>query len=178
MIPGPVPIDEVDALGQPFIDDFNANRNRLRIVALVSPTCLDCLHGVRSIRRAIQGAPPSSPIAASIVWIDVSPLDSPTEVERVSHLIELPNARQFHDPTGWTGRQVAASLGHPGQLAWDAFLLYRPGLDWGASPPAPTDWAHQLDYSKWLDLAHFCPGPALLRWLKAGIARSGVTPAS
>jgi hypothetical protein len=166
---GASPIVEVDASGQPFIDDFNQNRDRLRIVALVSPTCLDCLNGVRSIRRAIQAASPAIPIAASIVWMDVSPLDSPAEIEQVSNLIQLEDARQFHDPTGWTGRQIAASLGFPTQLAWDTFLFYRAGLGWNEAPPAPTDWAHQLDYSKWADPAHLCTGPALLRYLKAGI---------
>ena len=79
------------------------------------------------------------------------------------------SARQFHDPTGWTGRQIAASLGFPTQLAWDTFLFYRAGLGWNEAPPAPTDWAHQLDYSKWAGPAHLCTGPALLRYLKAGI---------
>jgi hypothetical protein len=166
---GASPIVDVDASGQPFIDDFNQNRDRLRIVALVSPTCIDCLNGVRSIRRAIQAAPPATPIAASIVWMDVSPLDSPAEVERVSHLTELENARQYHDSTGWTGRQIAASLGFLDQLAWDMFLFYRAGLGWEEAAPPPTDWAHQLDYSKWADPAHLCTGLALLRYLKAGI---------
>ena len=167
-------IVEVSASGQPFIDDFNRSRDRLRIVAIVSPTCLDCLNGVRSIRRAIQAAPPSGPVAASIVWVDLSPFDSPAEVERVSRLIELEDARHYHDPTGWTGRQIAASLGHPDQLAWDMFLFYAPGLGWDDVPPPPTDWAHQLDYSKWADPARLCTGPALLRFLKAGIRRYAV----
>jgi hypothetical protein len=170
------PIAMVDGVGQPFVDDFNDDRDKLRVVAVVSPTCVDCLNAVRSIRRAIQAGPTDAPIAASILWVDVTPFDSADEVERVTRLVDIEGVRQYHDPTGWTGRRVAASLGFPEQLAWDVFLLYRPGLAWNEKPPAPTEWVHQLDYSKWADPALLRTGPALLRYFKSAFRRLATRP--
>jgi hypothetical protein len=31
-----------------------------------------------------------------------------------------------------------------GQLAWDAYLLFAPGIEWDEAPPPPSFWMHQL----------------------------------
>jgi hypothetical protein len=79
----------------------------------------------------------------------------------------MPDARvqHFHDPNRRAGRAVAASLGGTGKVAWDVYLFYDPGLEWGEGLPAPTRWAHQLD-ADWADRAHHYTGRDLVDALR------------
>ncbi len=55
---------------------------------------------------------------------------------RVSHFVDLDTR---------LGERFGPVLELPdGQLAWDAFLLFDAGVDWGEAPPRPTFWMHQL----------------------------------
>ncbi|SRR6266704_2869660 len=50
---------------------------------------------------------------------------------------------------GTVGRISASSLGRLldlHQIAWDVYLVYKPGIKWeGPQPPRPTFWMHQLE---------------------------------
>jgi len=56
---------------------------------------------------------------------------------RVSHFVDLDTR---------LGERFGPVLDLPkDQLAWDAFLLFAPGVEWGDAPPKPTFWMHQLN---------------------------------
>jgi len=55
---------------------------------------------------------------------------------RVSHFVDLDTR---------LGARFAPALALPeGQLAWDAYLLFEPGVEWGKAAPKPAFWMHQL----------------------------------
>jgi hypothetical protein len=60
----------------------------------------------------------------------------------------FPDARveHFTDLEARLGERFAPVLDLPEDaLAWDAFLLFAPGVEWDEAPPKPSFWMHQLD---------------------------------
>lgn len=97
--------------------------------------------------------------------------DDVAAARRAVTLCHDPRASHFYDSGRLSGRAVAAALGaRPGSIAWDAYLVYRPGVRWEAIPPAPLEWVHQLRGSRWADPARYRTGDALVAALRAAVA--------
>jgi hypothetical protein len=79
----------------------------------------------------------------AVVWIDILPSDDEAAVTRAATLFDDPRVTQFHDPQRRAGEALAAGL-LDAPPAWDVYLAYGPDAAWGAAPPAPADWLHQL----------------------------------
>ena len=78
------------------------------------------------------------------VWIPVMNGDSPgaacTEAENLSD----DRIEHAWDAEQRLGELFAKMLGLQG-VAWDVYLLYEPGVEWGTNgPPVPSFWMHQL----------------------------------
>lgn len=54
----------------------------------------------------------------------------------VADLLVDDRARHFWDGDRRLGGEVARTLGNDGSTAWDVFLVYGPGADWGDRPDA------------------------------------------
>ncbi len=93
------------------------------------------------------------------------PLDSPVTMRLSARIIRDPRAHHFYDPARLAGRALAESLGGKDKVAWDIYLFYVAGGEWGDNPPAPTDWAHQLTGSAWADNTHHHSGDDLFKEL-------------
>jgi hypothetical protein len=83
-------------------------------------------------------------LRAYVVWVAVLPDDSEAAARASASLV--PDARASHY---WDASRAAEAfrpeLGLPeGTPAWDVYLLYGREARWGATPPAPAYWAHQL----------------------------------
>jgi hypothetical protein len=87
-----------------------------------------------------------------IVWVDMLPEDSAAEVGTFTEAISDPRIRWFHDPKHRASQAIAAVLGAKGKLAWDVYLFFDVDAEWGATPPRPRGWVHQLGDS-WADPA-------------------------
>ena len=113
---------------------------------------------------------PRAAITALIVWLRMRDGDNETSAGRAIAASPELRAINFYDPERISGRAVAAVLGaRPDSIAWDAYLVYGPGVRWEAGPPAPDDWVHQLQGSRWTDPARHRTGEALLRALRAAV---------
>ena len=93
------------------------------------------------------------------------PLDSLAAARLSARIIRDPRARHFYDPDHLAGKAIAEGLGGKDKIAWDIYLFYAAGGEWGECPPAPTDWAHQLTGSTWADDTHHHSGDDLLKEL-------------
>jgi len=71
--------------------------------------------------------------------------DNATTANTAAEIFQHADAIQFHDPNRLVGKEIAESLGAHGSIAWDMYLFYETGSEWGEEPPIPFDWAHQLD---------------------------------
>ena len=87
---------------------------------------------------------PGADVSASIVWIPI--LDEDTLAAAIPSAMLLSDKRiqHFYDSNQRVGRNIAASVGWSGSIAWDTYLLYGPLAEWTETPPRPEYWMHQL----------------------------------
>lgn len=124
------------------------------------------------MHRVLQEMPTAA-ITALVVWLQMQEGDDEAAARRAVTLCPDSRASHFYDPGRLSGRAVAAALkARPGSIAWDAYLVYGPGARWDAAPPAPAplEWVHQLQGSRWADPARYRTGDSLLAALRAAVA--------
>jgi hypothetical protein len=110
-----------------------------------------------------------------VVWIAILPEDSSEAAEGASRLFHsVRKVRQYYEPSGRIGREIAAMLGaDESGIAWDIYLLYERDAEWRERPPRPGDWAHQLGDAHWADRSKYYVGENLTRRLREMIAAEG-----
>lgn len=152
----------------PIRREFNAKSDQWRAVALVSPTCSECVFGAEAVQREITARYPANQVAALIVWIPMLPTDNEKAARESATIFPPQRAEQFYDSRQTLGKLYAqqtfagfydrarASLLDDHWLAtalddrretnrpqWDLYMLYAPGARWqesSAAPPIPTNW--------------------------------------
>ena len=85
-------------------------------------------------------------LRAMVVWVEMLPEDRGADLGPLVREMSHPDIQWFHDPERRTGPAIAASLEAPELVAWDVYLFYDRQAEWGKQPPAPQEWAHQLDH--------------------------------
>lgn len=133
---------------EPLIERFNSDRDKPRVVAIVSATCGACVAGAIAVDESVVTAYPSADVSIFVVWIDILPSDDYAAAQRVAGIFNDPRVRQFHDPNRLVGDAFAKGLLEQ-PPAWDMYLLYAatPQQLWVDHPPKPADWMHQLGSS-------------------------------
>jgi hypothetical protein len=128
-----------------FRQEFNGSADKVRIVALLSPTCPDCRSGHQVISKVLKKFS-SSELQAILVWEPMRTGDTPQAAAMQAQTVTDARITQ-----GWNAdRSIGKLFGETLDLretAWDVYLLYKPGIMWDSrqkSPPPPTFWMHQL----------------------------------
>jgi hypothetical protein len=85
-----------------------------------------------------------------VVWISMMDSDICEAAGKAVSKFKDPRVTQFYDPQRTSGKAIAKSLGHAEEVAWDFYLFYPVGSAWGALPPVPEVYMHQLPNS-WAD---------------------------
>lgn len=157
----------------PLREFFNAHPVAPRLLAVVSPTCGPCTGGAEALSGALHHAPSETDLPAALVWIPMLPGDAPSAAEVIAKRLDHPRLLHFYDAERRAGRAIATSLGWSEDVAWDVYLLYPAGATWGANPPRPQEWAHQLGGWERADPRRFRTGPALGQELHRLVAMAG-----
>ena len=124
---------------EPLIERFNADRDKPRVVAIVSATCGACVRGAIAVNESVVNAYPRADVSIFIVWIDILATDDYAAAQRMAGIFNDPRVRQFHDPNRLLGDAFAKGLlDEP--PAWDRYLRYaaRPPQLWVAYSPTPA----------------------------------------
>lgn len=123
--------------------EFNASSQKVRIVALLSPTCPYCRSG-HAVVGGILKKFPSPRLQALLVWEPLRDGDnSGTAAEQAGMVRDL-RISQGWDSSRDVGKLFGTTLDLR-EIAWDVYLIYKPGITWeGQQPPHPTFWMHQL----------------------------------
>jgi hypothetical protein len=124
--------------------EFNSSTDKVRIVALLSPTCPGCRSGHGVVGQVLKKFS-SSRLQAILVWEPMLDGDSPKTATQQAGTI-----RDARITQGWNeDKDVGKLFGETLDLhdiAWDVYLLYKPGIKWEAQQPQrPTFWMHQLE---------------------------------
>jgi mercuric ion binding protein len=129
---------------QQLRDEFNRAGDRVRVVALLSPTCGVCQKGQRVVQSVFSRYPNDARLRGFVVWLPMLPSDSrETAAAQAASFVDQRLVQQW-DGDRASGNLMAKTLALKG-AAWDVYLLYAPGVTWtGEQPPAPTFWMHQL----------------------------------
>lgn len=164
---------QVTVLGDdlsPLRSAFNDTSDQWQVVALVSPTCSECVLGAEAVEQEITARYPAERVPALIVWIPMLPTDSEKAARESATIFPHQRARQFYDARQELGTLYAQqtfagfyerarkSVPDDHYLAmalddrievkrpqWDLYMLYAPGVKWeGEAPPMPTHWIRHL----------------------------------
>jgi hypothetical protein len=166
---------QVTALGDdlsPLRSAFNDDSDRWRVLALVSPTCSECVLGAEAVEKEITARYPAQQVPALIVWIPMLPTDNEPAARGSATIFPPERVTQFYDAQQTLGTRYAQqtfagfherarkSLTDDHWLAtalddrieqtrpqWDLYMLYAPGVRWEAAndpPPMPTHWIRHL----------------------------------
>jgi hypothetical protein len=123
--------------------EFNASSQKIRIVALLSPTCAECQSG-HAIVGGILKKFSSPKLQALLVWEPMRDGDSSAAAAEQAEMVRDLRISQGWDGSRDVGKLFGATLDLD-EIAWDVYLIYKPGIRWdGQQPPHPTFWMHQL----------------------------------
>jgi copper chaperone CopZ len=124
--------------------EFNRARDRVRVVALLSPTCGECQNGQRVVERVFTTFPKDERLRGFVVWLPMLPSDSVDVAGAQAATFVDPRVVQQWDGEKAFGTLLSKTL-RLERTAWDVYLLYAPGVEWtGNEPPKPSFRMHQL----------------------------------
>ena len=150
--------------------EFNRASDRVRVVALLSPTCGICQKGQRVVQSVFAKNANDARLRGFVVWLPMLPSDSKESAGAQAASFVDGRLMQQWDGDRSSGNLLAKTLGLKGS-AWDVYLLYAPGVKWtGEQPPAPTFWMHQLREESGAD-QRTCLNPAVFEGKVAELLR-------
>lgn len=121
-----------------------------------------CRQGSSAIQSNVLGQVDDPLLRAYVAWVPILPDDSDAAARESAGLVPDARAAHFWDVEKALPPMFAPLLGLPeGWPAWDVYLAYPAGARWGAAPPAPSFWHHQLgdlDIAPKLDATAFAAG--------------------
>jgi hypothetical protein len=84
-------------------------------------------------------------LQAILVWEPMRDGDSPMDATEQAATFRDPRITQGWNENRNIGQLFGETLGLH-DIAWDVYLVYKPGMKWEAQqPPHPTFWMHQLE---------------------------------
>ncbi len=85
-------------------------------------------------------------VRAYYVWIPILAPDNEQAARQSTLRYPAPNSVYFWTPTPKLSYDAATVIGlAPGRPAWDVYFLYKRGVIWDRTFPAPNYWQRQLD---------------------------------
>lgn len=133
---------------------FNADRGKVRLLMLLSPTCPMCIGGASVVQTKVLETVKSPDVRAYAVWVPILESDTAATVGRATTVLPDVRVSRYWDAKGELVKAYAPVLSLGDRPAWDVYLLYGPDAEWKADPPTPNAWMHQLqglDASRQLD---------------------------
>ena len=119
---------------------FNNDKGKVRLLALLSPTCGFCLSGASEIQKLLNKLDKTD-IEAYSVWVPVLASDANFTVNRATKRLSNNGVAHYWDNKGVFVTAFAQVLGLGDAPAWDVYLLYDRNAEWIDTPPKPVFWA-------------------------------------
>jgi hypothetical protein len=129
----------VTPAGEELRAAFNRDKDKVRLVLLLSPTCDLCMSSAGIVQKYVLGTIKDDKVAVYTVWGPMYEADREEHAREAT--VRMPDPRVTHF---WTAGQTVAekfaqAIKAPdGVTGWDTFQLFPPGATWGDSVPAPA----------------------------------------
>jgi len=120
---------------------FNADKGKVRILLVLSPSCPSCRTGARTVETEVFAKVRSTKLAGYIAWGPYLTGDNVTLAQVSSGLVPDPRVHHYFDARRSIGVSLTNVLGTAPLLAWDIYLAYGPDVVWtrkDLTPPKPT----------------------------------------
>jgi hypothetical protein len=146
----PVALTDLSRDGRELKAAFNADRDAVKVLLIVSPTCPMCRSGAQLVQDQALARIGGHKPKVYVVWTKKLYADNRDAATKAVSLVPDRRARHFWDPSGYLGKQYGKTLDLPGgrRFAWDVYLIFDPKASWTDAPPAPSFWMHQLGGQK------------------------------
>jgi len=166
------PVQLVDLEVQPdeLRNRFNADKDRLRVVMIVSPTCGGCRMGALLMQRYVLAQIADPRLRVYVVWEGVARRDSPSTAAESGALLADPRVVHFWSAKRYAGNAFKETLKSEKTL-WDVFLVYVPGRVWEGPVPVPDDFMHNR--GRELPSEKLFNGIELASWIRSRLTEPG-----
>lgn len=139
---------QVEALSsdlKPLQAEFNRNRDKVRILMVLAPSCGLCRMAARMVERYFDGQPgeqTAGQYVTLIAWEKVSDKDTEESAREAAASRHGTDARQFWLTAPTLGELLREPLNIKDALIWDVVLVFAPGAVWEDSFPQPALFQH------------------------------------
>ncbi|HYX23109.1 MAG TPA: hypothetical protein VFC23_03065 [Thermoanaerobaculia bacterium] len=133
---------------EPLREAFNAGKDQVRVLLLLSPGCQHCLDAAREVGRVLGGIE-GDQVRALVVWLPLLSKDDYELAKTAASSLTDRRATHFWDPERILALEYGNSLALPQEykykFAVDVFLIFDPGTVWSPTGvPVPSAWLHKL----------------------------------
>lgn len=123
---------------------FNEDRDAVRLLLVLSPTCAICLSGAEVTERYVLDTIHDPRLKVYVVWEGIHPRDSAATAHQATAYIPDRRVQSFWSAERFAGRAFRDKVGLKVTPAWRVFLLFAPGKSWTSATPTPDSAMHEL----------------------------------
>ena len=131
-----------------FILLFNSLADKTRVVSLPNPACKACVNGQRLINELFTNHwTAETNVVGLFVFLSLDGWGTISDARHLASEYLDPRVSYFWDADQRLGKAFKKPLGLRDAYcgAWDAYLVFGPGILWTEeTPPAPSFWMHQM----------------------------------
>lgn len=144
----PPPPEELRAVSPTFDElrsAFNAGRGTVRLLAVFSPTCQQCVANAAIVQRTVLQKIESDRLRVDVVWLPILDGDSREAAVEAGAVLDDPRAVQWWSAEPGLRNVLRGPLAVQRDV-WDVVLVYGPDAVWsGDAPPAPAYLMHMWE---------------------------------
>lgn len=164
------PVEALSGDGAELKARFNADRDDVRLLLVLSPTCAICLSGAEVTERYVLDAVRDPRLKVYVVWEGIHPRDSEATARQATSYIPDPRVRHFWSAQRFAGKAFQEAVGLKATPAWRVFLVFAPGRSWTAAAPAPDHSMHELFGEEETPRVDRLNAKQLAKWVQALLA--------
>lgn len=121
---------------------FNQDREKVRVLMILSPTCAICRMGARLVERHVLEQLWDPSLDVYVVWERINRQDSEEAAVHAAALLSDLRIRHFWSPERFASTVFQAPVGAQRTTAWDVFLVFGKGRQWLDAAPAIDVFMH------------------------------------
>ncbi|MEM7350413.1 MAG: hypothetical protein AAF657_06375 [Acidobacteriota bacterium] len=135
-------LQKVPGDGSELAKIFDQDKDRMRLLMMLSPTCITCQISARVVERHVLDHIDDERLRVYVYWMPVFETDHDHDAESAMWTVSDPRARHFWAEGLDLANAYATPLGLSEGPAWDVFLAFPQGAAWKDPVPLPSYFQH------------------------------------
>ncbi|MGH0002038.1 hypothetical protein ACQU0X_26175 [Pseudovibrio ascidiaceicola] len=120
-------------------EQFNKDKGKVRVVAILGPTCGGCLLGMRDVNNALLEKEKDNPdLVTYLVYVPTLGAQE-QDISNTKGLITSDRVYEYWDETGEIGKEFQSKLGLDDYI-WDAWFVFDSDAQWNQTIPDDYYW--------------------------------------